>query len=72
MLGGSGIFWRVGKVFEEQAAHYQREWIIGALRPAGPQAGGNEIRGAGERYRTFKDRKTEEKQEGLCEDSERF
>lgn len=59
MLGGSGICWQDGKVFEEWTAWYQREWIIGAWRPAGQQAGENEIRGTGERCRLFKERKQE-------------
>lgn len=59
MLGGSDICWWDGKVVEDWTASYQREWIIGVLRPAGQQAGGNEIRSTGERCRTFKERRQE-------------
>lgn len=60
MLGGSDICWWDGKAVEDWTAGYQREWIIGVSRPAGQQAGGNEIRGTGERCRTFKERRQEE------------
>lgn len=44
-----------------------------ALRPAGQQAAGNEIRCMGERCRTFKERRhMGVKQERPCEDGERF